>query len=88
MFLENGEKTLSMYIDNPENYFPTHKGFYNVQVYKPEIGTKVYNEFEDAVYTTSEKKPFVMVGTEGEEWVIDSKKLSNTYRLEGEPLSE
>ena len=54
----------------------------------PPLGTKVYNFLEDVHYETSEKKPFVLSGTVGEQWVIDPAKLFKTYRLpNGQPLN-
>lgn len=56
------------------------KGLYNIKVYKPTIGTTVYNFLEDVYYTTSDKKPFVLIGTRGEEWVVNPATL-NKYCL-------
>lgn len=65
--------------DNPAMYRRTCKKKYIVHVYMPPLGTKVYNKFEKSSYVTSTEKPFVCVGTCGEEWVIDANKLRNTY---------
>lgn len=73
--------------DNPGMYRRTCKKKYVIHVYLPPLGTKVYNKFEKSSYVTSPEKPFVCVGTCGEEWVIDVNKLSNTYMYpDGRPV--
>jgi hypothetical protein len=69
-------------------WFPCHKKEYDIQVYVPPIGTKVYNQLEDASYVTNETKPFVLVGTVGEEWTVDAKKLMKAYKYEHQPITE
>ena len=54
-----------------ENWKRTHKKKYQIFVCMPPLGTKVYNHLEDTHYVTSEKKPFVLSGTAGEQWVRD-----------------
>ena len=63
------------------NWKRTSKKKYQIYVCMPPLGTKVYNFLEDVHYETSEKKPFVLSGTVGEQWVIDPAKLFKTYRL-------
>lgn len=71
-----------------ENWKRTHKKKYQIFVCMPSLGTKVYNHLEDTHYVTSEKKPFVLSGTAGEQRVIDPAKLFKTYQLPtGEPLN-
>ena len=55
------------------------KKIYEIRVKRPAIGTEVYNYLEDCHYTTSEKKPYVLIGTADEEWTIDEVKLLKTY---------
>ena len=70
------------------NWKRTSKKKYQIYVCMPPLGTRVYNHLEDVYYTTSEKKPFVLSGTAGEQWVIDPAKLFKTYRLpNGQPLN-
>ena len=70
------------------NWKRTSKKKYQIYVCMPPLGTKVYNFLEDVHYETSEKKPFVLSGTVGEQWVIDPAKLFKTYRLpNGQPLN-
>ena len=47
------------------------KKIYEIRVKRPAIGTEVYNYLEDCHYTTSEKKPYVLIGTADEEWTAD-----------------
>lgn len=67
---------------------PCSKIEYDIQVYVPKQGTEVYNNLEDSHYVTSEAKPFVLVGTVGEEWTVDAKKLMKAYTYEGNPITE
>lgn len=55
------------------------KKIYEIRVKRPAIGTEVYNYLEDCHYTTSEKEPYVLIGTADEEWTIDEVKLLKTY---------
>lgn len=57
----------------------TRKKKYEVEICKPERGTKVYNYLEKSSYITSEGNEYVIRGTEGEEWVVSGKKILNTY---------
>lgn len=66
---------------NLKSWKKTTKKKYSVYVCMPKLGTKVYNHLEDVWYETSEKKPFVLSGTAGEQWVIDPAKLFKTYQL-------
>lgn len=73
---------------NVTNWKRTSKKKYQIYVCMPPLGTKVYNQLEDVHYETSEKKPFVLSGTAGEQWVIDPAKLFKTYQLpNGQPLN-
>ncbi len=75
-------------VKNKENYKRTNKKKYVITVYRPPMGTCVYNVLEDVNYVTDEKKQFVLEGTAGELWVIDSGKLQKTYTLtDGSPLT-
>lgn len=68
---------------------PTSKKYYAVYICRPSIGTKVENCLEGSYYITSEQKPYVVSGTQGEVWAIDADKLGKTYMFEsGEPITE
>lgn len=70
------------------NWKKTTKKLYEVYVCMPALGTKVYNVLEDAYYTTTEERPFVLSGTVGEQWIIDFARLARTYKqLNGEPIT-
>ena len=69
-------------------YLKCHKKEYSIEVYVPEPGTKVHNKLENSDYVTDEKKPFVLVGTAGEEWTVDAKKLTKTYTLDGKDIDD
>lgn len=43
--------------------------------------SKIYNWLEDTYYQASEAKPFVLIGTRGEEWVVKPTVLQKTYRF-------
>lgn len=58
---------------------------YKVQLSKPPIGTKVHNFLEDADYVTDEKQPYVLKGTQGEEWCISLDKLRKGYDVAENP---
>ena len=63
------------------------KKVYSVTMYVPTEGTSVHNKLENSDYVTDKNKPFVLIGTVGEEWTIDSKKLINTYTYNGTQLT-
>lgn len=67
---------------------PCTKIEYDIQVYIPKYGTKVHNFLEDSYYETNEKKPVVLVGTVGEEWTVNTKKLMTAYTYNGKPITE
>lgn len=73
---------------NGLNWQPCTKVEYDIQVYVPAPGTKVHNFLEDSYYTTDDKKPYVLVGTVGEEWTVDAKKVMKAYTFEGKPITE
>ena len=75
-------------ISNPNNWKKTHKQLYDVYVCKPPIGTQVNNIFEGSQYVTNEQKPFILSGTQGEQWVIDEGKLTTTYVTQGIKLRD
>ena len=70
------------------NWQPCTKVEYNIQVYVPPKGTKVHNFLENSDYVTNEMKPFVLVGTVGEEWTVNLKKVMTAYTFEGKPITE
>lgn len=70
------------------NWKPCTKIEYDIQVYVPPTGTKVHNFLEDSNYTTNNAKPFVLVGTIGEEWTVNLKKVMTAYTFEGKPITE
>ena len=72
---------------DPNPWKKCKKNIYSISMYVPEKGTKVYNSLENSDYTTDEKKPYVLVGTVGEEWTIDYEKLKRTYTYEGKELT-
>lgn len=75
-------------INDPILYKMTRKKKYKIHCYMPRLGTKVYNKFEKSHYITDKNKPFVLVGTQGEEWVVDLKKLCATYTyVSGSPIT-
>ena len=65
----------------------TKKKKYTIHWYVPNLGTEVYNKFEDAHYKTDVNKPIVLVGTQGEKWVIDLNRFLNTYTVSGDPAA-
>ena len=69
-------------------YQKCQKTQYSVQVYTPSAGTKVHNKLENSDYVVNEKKPFVLVGTVGEEWTVDANKLKKTYLLNGKEITD
>lgn len=74
--------------DNPNNYKKTYRKMYTISVSMPILGTEVYNYLEKSKYITNKNRPFVLTGTRGEQWIIDSDRLCRTYTLEnGEPLT-
>lgn len=70
------------------NWQPCVKIEYDIQVYVPPTGTKVYNFLEDSSYVTNDQKPYVLVGTVGEEWTVNLKKILTAYTFEGKPITE
>lgn len=74
---------------DPNNYRRTHKKKYTIVASMPPEGTEVTNFLENAHYTTSNEKQFVLTGTVGEQWVIDVNKLCKTYTFEdGTPITK
>ena len=66
----------------------TCKKKYQIWVCMPKLGTKVYNKLEDSHYETNEKRPFVLSGTFGEQWIVDFDKLVKTYKFpDGTPIT-
>lgn len=61
---------------------------YDIHVYVPKIGTKVHNSLEDSNYITDEKKPYVLIGTAGEEWTVQAKKLLTAYKFNNKPITK
>lgn len=75
--------------DIPQNYKRTRKKKYEITACMPPEGTKVFNKLEQSHYVTSNDKQFVLIGTVGEQWVIDVNKLCSTYTLaNGTPLNK
>ena len=73
---------------DPRHWGLTKKKKYSVWVCMPNLGTKVTNFLENANYITSKEKPFVIMGTAGETWVIDPRKLAATYQFpDGRPVT-
>ena len=73
---------------NSNNWVSTGKRDYDIYVSIPVKGTEVHNYLEGSDYITSDKKPFVLHGTVGEEWTIDGKKLAKTYEfMDGTPIT-
>lgn len=66
-----------------ENFKKIQKQSYVIHMYVPKLGTEVHNKLENSDYVTNENKPYVLVGTAGEEWCVDFKKLSSNYTFEG-----
>lgn len=65
----------------PQNYKRTRKKKYEITACMPPEGTRVFNKLEQSHYITSNEKQFVLIGTVGEQWVIDVNKLCSTYTL-------
>ena len=82
------EKQLLNILNNPDNWVEIQHKQYDVHICKPPLGTTVYNFLEDAYYTTSNNKQFVVCGTLGEKWVIDVNKLLRKYTfINGLPIT-
>ena len=75
--------------NNPALYKKTHKKKYMITAYMPPMGTAVTNFLEQANYITTPEKQFVLIGTVGEQWVIDAAKLAKTYTFpDGSPITQ
>lgn len=57
----------------------TRKKKYTIHWRFGQVGEKVYNRLEDAYYIVDENRCIILKGTAGEEWVVDTAKLLNTY---------
>lgn len=57
----------------------TGKKKYEIWFATPPIGTKFYNELEDAHYTIDERNRAVLSGTVGEPWTTSLEKIAKTY---------
>lgn len=83
-----GERTSAARIKDTTMWKPTSKRLYSVYMCRPALGTKVSNFLEGSSYVTSVDKPYVLSGTQGEQWTIDVVKLGKTYTFEsGEPIT-
>ena len=81
---------------NPTTVGEFKKGVYSIRVrratadeFLPDASGKgkIFNWLEDTCYQASEAKPFVLIGTRGEEWVVKPSVLQQTYRLlDGTPI--
>lgn len=80
---ESEEKSLADY-----DWKPCTKIEYDIQMYMPGDGKKVHNFLEDSYYETDASKPVVLVGTVGEEWTVQTKKLMKAYKYKGQPITE
>lgn len=49
-------------------------------------GERVYNFLEDSYCVTNAEKCIVLTGTVGEQWVVTTEKLQETYLLDGQPI--
>ena len=74
--------------NNPDNYIMVTKKIFDRQVYMPEIGTEIFNHLENSTYTVDENKPYVLIGSKGEEWCVDKKQLLKAYELTEEDLEK
>ena len=67
---------------------PCAKIEYDIQMYMPGPGVKVHNILENSDYETNDTKPVVLVGTVGEEWTVNTKKLMTAYTYNSKPITE
>lgn len=70
------------------DFIKVKKKNYNVQVYKPPHGTKIYNFLEDSIDYTDETKPYVIIGILGEEWTMNENKLKQIYNVNINDITE
>lgn len=71
-----------------KKFIKVKKKQYNVQVYKPPYGTKIYNFLEDSIDYTDIEKPYVIIGILGEEWTMTENKLKQIYNVDINNISE
>lgn len=84
----SGRELLLQDLRNPKNWKKTCNKRYKVHVCMPVFGTRVTNFLEGQSYITDQRKPFVIRGTVGECWVIDTQKLLRSYSLQNKrPLT-
>jgi hypothetical protein len=85
----NKREYMDKEMTKPEKYKKCRKKEYEVYMCMPPRGTTVTNKLEGTTYTTDEKKPIVISGTVGEQWVMDLTKLAKTYTLaDGEEITK
>lgn len=76
-------------LQDPKNWKHTQSKQYEIYMCMPDIGEPVYNNLELCSYTTDENCRFVLSGTVGEQWTIDSASLARKYMFaDGAPIDE